>query len=115
MALSNEDLLKELSAKPIMEVVELVTLSGDVIDHQVQDHVVARRQGADVGPQYRSVIFYHDEMQKETAENLIAELDAAEIWPNPIVTEIEPLGEFYPAEDYHTLYFGEILACYQTD
>ncbi len=63
------------------------------------------RQGADVGTQYRSVIFYHDDAQKETAERLIAELDAAKIWDAPIVTEVVPLEEFWKAEDYHQGYY----------
>jgi len=63
------------------------------------------RQGADVGTQYRSAIFYDNPQQKATAEQVINELDAAGIWDSPIVTEIRPLEAFYPAEDYHQEYF----------
>lgn len=71
----------------------------------IHDPTTRNRQGADVGSQYRSVIFYHDDAQRACAEQLIAELDAARIWPAPIVTEIAPLPEFYPAEDDHQNYF----------
>lgn len=59
------------------------------------------RQGADVGPQYRSVVFFHNESQKQITEHLKVELNKAKIWPNPIVTEISPLLNFYKAEKYH--------------
>ena len=71
----------------------------------IHDPTTLNRQGADVGTQYRSAIFYHDEGQRETAEAVIAELDSAGIWPNPIVTEVTPLDTFYPAEDYHQEYY----------
>jgi peptide-methionine (S)-S-oxide reductase len=58
-------------------------------------------QGPDVGSQYRSVIFYADEAQKRVAEQYIRILDAAKVFPKPIVTQVTPLKEFYPAEDYH--------------
>jgi peptide-methionine (S)-S-oxide reductase len=63
------------------------------------------RQGNDAGPQYRSVIFYHSEEQRATAEATIRELDAEEIWPGPIVTEVRQATQFYIAEDYHQEYF----------
>ncbi|OUC07848.1 hypothetical protein RY27_12470, partial [Litorilinea aerophila] len=63
------------------------------------------RQGADVGPQYRSVIFYHDEEQKRIAQEVMAEIEAAGIWPDPIVTELAPYTTFYRAEAYHQNYF----------
>jgi peptide-methionine (S)-S-oxide reductase len=63
------------------------------------------RQGPDVGTQYRSVIFYHSPEQKKVAEQTIFDLNAAEIWGAPIVTEVVPLEAFYPAEDYHQGYF----------
>jgi peptide-methionine (S)-S-oxide reductase len=63
------------------------------------------RQGNDSGPQYRSVIFYHSEEQKTTAEATIRELNAEDIWPGPIVTELRPATQFYVAEDYHQNYF----------
>ena len=71
----------------------------------IHDPTTLNRQGADVGTQYRSAIFYHDETQKQAAEKVMAEVAAAELWPNPIVTEIAPLETFYPAEEYHDNYF----------
>ena len=70
----------------------------------VHDPTTLNRQGADVGTQYRSVIFHHDLEQKRTAEDLIAEMERSGDRPDPIVTEVSPLGEFYPAEDYHRDY-----------
>lgn len=69
------------------------------------DPTTLNRQGADVGPQYRSAIFYHDENQKGIAERVIQEIDSQRIWPDPIVTELTPFEEFYLAEDYHQEYF----------
>jgi peptide-methionine (S)-S-oxide reductase len=69
------------------------------------DPTTLNRQGADVGTQYRSVIFYHNEAQKAIASETIAEIDKAGIWGNPIVTEVTPFEAFYPAEDYHQDYF----------
>lgn len=63
------------------------------------------RQGADVGPQYRSIILPSDEQQRELAESVKSELDSADIWDDPIVTEIQPLDTFYMAEDYHQNYY----------
>jgi peptide-methionine (S)-S-oxide reductase len=71
----------------------------------IHDPTTLNRQGADVGTQYRSAIFYHDEGQRETAVNLINQLNEANIWDNPIVTEVEPIDEFYVAEDYHQNYY----------
>jgi peptide-methionine (S)-S-oxide reductase len=71
----------------------------------IHDPTTLNRQGADVGTQYRSGIFYHSPAQKETAERRIAELNAAKIWDAPIVTEVTPLPTFYRAEDYHQGYF----------
>ncbi|NTW02009.1 MAG: peptide-methionine (S)-S-oxide reductase MsrA [Oscillochloris sp.] len=70
------------------------------------DPTTLNRQGADVGPQYRSVIFYHSEEQRLTATQLIADLDAAHVWQSPIVTEVTAATIFYPAEDYHQEYFA---------
>jgi len=70
------------------------------------DPTTLNRQGADVGNQYRSVIFYHNEKQKEIAEKVINELNAAKVWDAPIVTQVEPLKNFYKAEEYHRRYFG---------
>ena len=71
----------------------------------IHDPTTLNRQGADVGTQYRSAIFYHDEAQKATAEALIAELTANKIWDHPIVTQVAPLQTFFPAEDYHQEYY----------
>ena len=71
----------------------------------VHDPTTLNRQGADVGTQYRSVIFYHTPDQKAVAEQLIKELNAAKIWKSPIVTEVTPFKVFYPAEDYHQEYY----------
>ena len=67
----------------------------------MHDPTTLNRQGNDVGTQYRSVIFYHDESQKGLAESYKKRLDASDIWKDPIVTEISPIETFYPAEDYH--------------
>jgi len=63
------------------------------------------RQGADVGTQYRSVIFYHNDKQKEIARESLKKTDASGLWKDPIVTEIEPLKNFSEAEDYHQNYY----------
>lgn len=73
---------------------------------QTHDPTTLNRQGADVGTQYRSVIFYHNEHQKELAERIKNELNAQKVFDNPIVTEISPATEFYVAEDYHQNYFN---------
>lgn len=73
----------------------------------IHDPTTLNRQGADVGTQYRSAIFYHDETQRQIAETMIAELDAARIWLNPIVTEVSPLDIFYEAEAYHQDYYRQ--------
>ena len=71
----------------------------------IHDPTTLNRQGADVGTQYRSAVFYHTPEQREAAERLIREFDAAQVWDAPIVTEVTPLDKFYPAEDYHQDYF----------
>jgi peptide-methionine (S)-S-oxide reductase len=71
----------------------------------IHDPTTLNRQGADVGTQYRSAIFYHDEAQKEAAIAVMNEVAQQRIWPNPLVTELAPLDLFYPAEDYHQDYF----------
>ena len=63
------------------------------------------RQGNDVGPQYRSVIFYHNDEQKAIAEKSLKETDASDLWSDPIVTFVEPLKNYYKAENYHQNYF----------
>jgi len=72
----------------------------------IHDPTTLNRQGNDVGTQYRSVIFYTSEEQRKTAEQLIAELNAARHWPNPIVTTVEPAKKFFEAEDYHQEYYA---------
>jgi len=71
----------------------------------VHDPTTLNRQGGDVGTQYRSAVFYHSPEQKSEAERVIAELEAAHVWNDPIVTEVVPLEAFYPAEEYHRDYF----------
>ena len=73
----------------------------------IHDPTTLNRQGADVGTQYRSAIFYHSPEQKEIAEKTIAELNAEGIWDAPIVTEVVPLKEYYVAEDYHQEYYAQ--------
>ncbi|MBE7174845.1 MAG: peptide-methionine (S)-S-oxide reductase MsrA [Mucilaginibacter polytrichastri] len=65
------------------------------------------RQGNDVGTQYRSVVFYHDEAQKKAAEDVIARLESEQVFADPIVTAIEPAAEFFEAEDYHHNYYRD--------
>lgn len=72
----------------------------------MHDPTTLNRQGADVGTQYRSGIYYHTPEQKETAEALIKELNEQKIWNGPIVTEVQALSNFYIAEDYHQEYFA---------
>jgi len=71
----------------------------------IHDPTTLNRQGADVGTQYRSAIFVHDAAQKQTAEEVMAAMAQAGVWPNPIVTQVTALDTFYPAEDYHQGYF----------
>ncbi len=71
----------------------------------IHDPTTLNRQGADVGTQYRSVIFYHTPEQKEIAKEVIAKIEAAKIWDAPVVTEITQFKAFYPAENYHQEYF----------
>lgn len=73
---------------------------------RIHDPTTPNRQGNDVGPQYRSAIFYHDEAQKAAAERTRAETAAARVWNDPIVTEIVPFEMFYEAEGYHQDYFN---------
>ena len=74
---------------------------------QTHDPTTLNRQGNDIGTQYRSVIFYHNNEQKQKAEKYKGELDKSGAFPNPIVTEIVPEQPFYKAEDYHQNYFNE--------
>src|SRR5437870_12813999 len=94
------------------EVVQ-VTFNADVISYRdllrvfftIHDATTLNRQGADMGTQYRSAIFTHNETQEKVAEEVIAELNDAGIWGDPIVTEVVPFEAFYPAEEYHQEYF----------
>ncbi|MEO8398670.1 MAG: peptide-methionine (S)-S-oxide reductase MsrA [Ignavibacteriaceae bacterium] len=72
---------------------------------KTHDPTTLNKQGADVGTQYRSVIFYHNEEQKQKAEHYKNELENSKIWNDPIVTEISPIKTFYKAEDYHQHYY----------
>jgi peptide-methionine (S)-S-oxide reductase len=72
----------------------------------IHDPTTLNRQGADVGTQYRSAIFYHSEEQQQIAEQVIADLEKQKIWGDPIVTQVAPFEVFYPAEDYHQEYFA---------
>jgi peptide-methionine (S)-S-oxide reductase len=69
------------------------------------DPTTLNRQGADVGTQYRSAIFTHSPEQKAAAEAAVRELDEAKVWPSPVVTQVVPLEQFFPAEDYHQGYY----------
>ncbi len=71
----------------------------------IHDPTTPNRQGADVGTQYRSAVFYHTPEQKEETQRVIRELEEARVWGAPIVTEVAPFEKFYPAEDYHQEYF----------
>jgi methionine-S-sulfoxide reductase len=70
------------------------------------DPTTLNKQGADEGTQYRSVVYYHSESQKQTAEEYKKQLDKSGVYKNPIVTEISPFTVFYPAEDYHQNYYA---------
>jgi peptide-methionine (S)-S-oxide reductase len=72
----------------------------------IHDPTTLNRQGADVGTQYRSAIFYHDVEQKKIAEEVIKDLEAQKIFDRPIVTTLEQMDKFYMAEDYHQEYFA---------
>lgn len=73
----------------------------------VHDPTTLNRQGADVGPQYRSVVFYHNEAQKTATEEVIQELENEKLWDRPFVTEVSPFEAFYEAETYHQNYYRE--------
>lgn len=90
-----------------------VTYNPEVIDYETllevfwhaHNPTTLNRQGADKGTQYRSAIFYHNDEQKRKAAESLAKTDASDLWDDPIVTTLEPLDVFYPAEDYHQDYF----------
>jgi peptide-methionine (S)-S-oxide reductase len=73
----------------------------------IHDPTTKDRQGNDVGPQYRSVVFHHDDAQKREAEAFIAELAEQNAFPAPIVTEVSPATTFWIAEEYHQEYFAQ--------
>jgi len=91
-----------------------IQFDGNIVSYQdllnvffgIHDPTTLNRQGADVGTQYRSAIFYHNEEQKNIAEKLIKDLEAQKIFDNRIVTEVVPLDKFYMAEEYHQEYFA---------
>lgn len=72
----------------------------------IHDPTTKDRQGADVGPQYRSIVLYHTPEQRDAAEQAIEELNRNQVWDNAIVTEVAPLTAFYPAERYHQDYYA---------
>jgi len=72
----------------------------------VHDPTTLNRQGNDIGSSYRSAIFYHSDEQRKTAEEIVAEITAEQLYPNPVVTEITPFDTFWSAEDYHQEYFA---------
>jgi peptide-methionine (S)-S-oxide reductase len=72
----------------------------------IHDPTTLNRQGADVGSQYRSAIFFHSGEQERAAREVIAALNSAELWPQPIVTEVVPFTAFFAGEEYHQGYFG---------
>jgi peptide-methionine (S)-S-oxide reductase len=89
---------------------EVVTYR-DLLDvfFRIHDPTTKDRQGADVGPQYRSIILYHSPEQKAAAERAITDLGAKGVWHAPIVTELVPLEKFYPGESFHQDYFEQNL------
>jgi peptide-methionine (S)-S-oxide reductase len=95
------------------EVVQ-VTFDPDVLSYRevlevfftVHDPTTLDRQGADVGSQYRSVIYTHSPEQERAARAIIAELESEHVWDDRIVTQVEPAPRFYPAEDYHQEYYA---------
>jgi len=76
-----------------------------IVFFAMHDPTTLNRQGADVGTQYRSVIYYNSESQRQAAEGLIKEFDGEGIWGAPIVTKVEPAPVFHPAEEYHQQYY----------
>jgi peptide-methionine (S)-S-oxide reductase len=72
----------------------------------MHDPTTLNRQGADIGTQYRSAIFYHNDEQKELAQKFIEKLTNERVFSRPVVTELKPLGEFYEAEEYHQNYYN---------
>ena len=73
---------------------------------KTHDPTTLNQQGNDIGPQYRSVVFFHNKQQEDLAKKYINELNAAKAWPNPIVTTVEAFEKFYAAENYHQNYYN---------
>jgi peptide-methionine (S)-S-oxide reductase len=73
----------------------------------IHDPTTLNRQGGDVGTQYRSSVFYHSPTQKEAVEKVIADLETDGAWGQPIVTEVAPIAEWHPAEEYHQRYYQQ--------
>src|SRR5947207_15350203 len=73
----------------------------------IHDPTTLNRQGADAGTQYRSIVLTHSDAQRETAREVVAELTREGVWDQPIVTEVVPLTDYYPAEPYHQNYFAD--------
>jgi peptide-methionine (S)-S-oxide reductase len=85
---------------------ELITFTQILeVFFSVHDPTTPNQQGADVGTQYRSIILYHDGLQKQAAQEMIRDLTAQQTWENPIITQVEALATFHPAEDYHQGYY----------
>ena len=73
---------------------------------KTHDPTTLNQQGNDIGPQYRSVVFFHNKHQEDLAKKYINELNAAKAWPNPVVTTVEAFEKFYAAENYHQNYYN---------
>ncbi len=94
------------------EVVQITFDPGEISYREIleiffalHDPTQVNRQGNDVGPQYRSAIFYHDDAQRAAAHAIIKEIEDEQIWPDPVVTEVVPIHNYHEAEDYHQNYF----------
>lgn len=94
------------------EVVQVTFDAGEISYREIleiffalHDPTQLNRQGNDVGSQYRSAIFYHDDAQREAARAIIKEIEDEQIWPDPVVTEVVPINNYHEAENYHQNYF----------
>ena len=86
-----------------------VTSFREILDvfFSIHDPTTKDRQGNDIGSQYRSAIFYHSPEQRAEAERTITEIDESKLWSKPVVTEVKPASQFWPAEPYHQNYFRD--------
>jgi peptide-methionine (S)-S-oxide reductase len=86
-----------------------VTSFREILDvfFSIHDPTTKDRQGNDIGSQYRSAIFYHSPEQRGEAERTIAEIEESKLWSRPVVTEVKPASQFWPAESYHQNYFRD--------